>query len=76
MMVFVWFVVSVHTWVVLIDRIVFDVLTLARSMFTPELAKTPAATTEGIRNIARIIAKDLVVGTSFITDMINTSIPE
>ena len=55
---------------------VFVVSTVSKMMFCPEAARIPAQMIPGIRNMARMIDSDLVLGTSFIVDMISISSEE
>ena len=55
---------------------VFVVSTVSKMMFCPEAARIPAQMIPGIRNMARMIERDLVLGTSFIVDIISISSEE
>ena len=72
---FVWVADSVQVCVVFSDFMVLVVVWVIRDMFTPVLARMPEAMMDGIRNIALTKARDLVVGTSLITEIMRTSIP-
>ena len=73
MIVLAWVVVSCQVSVVFRSFIVLAVFNVLIGMFTPAEAIIAEHIMPGIRNMDLANDKDLVVGTSFITDMISMS---